>query len=348
MQTQTVQQVKHTRPRALRRLFLEVVHDDAPPAFVPPAETVPVPFVSDSGAVVEIIQLSPVPIKTALLSVLSKESGLANSDPREKAKQLADKAKTALSRTKRVIQAGKSTTSASLLSFQTAVKEQISPAVSVSGSADIAIREVPLGYKAVIELFPVETDPVKQKELEDALKKVEESVKNLEQLADLSKTRFFKDGLTLAEAYTYVKNFFASAQDPSVLSDLQTKSSRNLKAHTELRGMTTDERGIDIDEGLIGRVHKTWSLMKSVLEHKHLAENGIIFFTVLSSVQSQMETFGGELQHFDEKNMTLKKQAASLQLALKEKAGVLGLADFAAVSQQLDELEKTIRTKLGI
>lgn len=348
MQTQTITATRPTRQRALRRLVLEITPEEPIPDVIPVAHAPIPPLVSDSGAVVEIIQSPSPQILSAVLSITKLEAGQAHINPKQRVQFLAERAKDSIQRAKNALQASKNDHSPCVFGLKDIVLQKLRPAHSSSDRADIKIRDIPAGEKAIVELFPMQTDPAKQKQLEEALKKVEDLTQRLEAQTDLSKVRFCRDGLTASEALTFVTNFFAGLKDQHTLAEVQIKTNRNFKSHTELKIMASDDRGIELDEEMVSKVHKMWSLMKFVLEHKHLGQDGAIFFTVLANVQTQIEGFGSDLQHFDAKIKSLKEESAIVEKLLKEKAKALSLADLTSLNNDLDEVEKTIRTQFGI
>jgi chaperonin cofactor prefoldin len=199
--------------------------------------------------------------------------------------------------------------------------------------------------KVTLELYPYKRPEEDMDQERRGIEKLEITMAQIDDSKPLAQYSFIREGVTVPEALSLVKTVLSQLDDPACLKDITGKADKNIGLIESLKyAMTVDDKLSEEDKETFAKISKTWKMFEFLMENQKTVGNSMIFYSVFSSVQKQLQTFGDDINKFDTNAKTLLENTINVIKKIKESKDKINSAFIDDIQTELEAIE--IKVKL--
>lgn len=203
-----------------------------------------------------------------------------------------------------------------------------------------------VGSKVILELYPFKrSEDHEEKEHREATL-LENQLQQLEACNPLDDCLFARHGVSVVEALEYVKKSFDKLSSGNQWKEVFLNVEKNLSHLNSLKlSLSAEEKILEEEKENFAKINSVWKFFQFMMEEQKSIGNAMIFYSVFSSVQKQLQTFGGDLNQFDLNSKTLLESSEQISNKLKESKEKISAVFIEEIQKELIALEDKIRSQ---
>lgn len=199
--------------------------------------------------------------------------------------------------------------------------------------------------KVTLELYPYkrpDEDLDKEKRETDKLEIV---LAQVEEARPLDQYSFFAEGVTVPEALAFVKRVLAGLENSGYLKEVLGKVDKNVELIESLKyALSGDDKFSEEEKETFTKISNAWKLFQFLIENQKTIGNSMIFYSVFSSVQKQLQSFGDDINKFDTNAKSLLESSNQIVKKITESKEKMSASFVEDIQKELDSIEKQVRS----